>query len=42
MHEKPKAEGFTAHRLTSHGTASWAGWRQNSDLIVQALFPAQE
>ncbi|MEM8994871.1 MAG: PQQ-binding-like beta-propeller repeat protein, partial [Acidobacteriota bacterium] len=38
--EQLEAEGFTAHRLTSYGTASWAGWRQNSDLILRALFPA--
>ncbi|MEM1182796.1 MAG: PQQ-binding-like beta-propeller repeat protein, partial [Acidobacteriota bacterium] len=25
--EKLGAEGFTVHRLTNYGTASWAGWR---------------
>lgn len=37
--EKLKAEGFEVESLTTHGNASWAGWRGQSDLILEALFP---
>ncbi len=38
--EKLEAEGFEVEALTTHGTASWAGWRLHSDQILEMLFPA--
>ena len=37
--KKLEAQGFDVEMLTSHGTASWAGWRLHSDQILKALFP---
>lgn len=38
--ETLEAEGFEVEALTTHGNASWAGWRLHTDQILEALFPA--